>query len=232
VAVCRRIVLIALSILLAGASASGVDEGLVLFERLRYDRAVVVLQRALTEPDLSKHDRRRGLEGLAFAYVVLEDRVNATKAFHRLLDLDPDYQMPAHRSPRLVRAFEDAVASWHPTTALEVDVADDTVRITVRGATPHRLALGAADGSQVELRCEARACAAVRPPASFHVHALAEDGSTIATAGPYAASGAGPPWWIWVGVGAAVVAGGVTAAVLLTRDDAPPEGDLGRLALP
>lgn len=233
--VCRRIGLITMGLLLAAAGTDGVEHGLALFDQLEYDRAVVVLQRALTDPALPTADRRIGLERLAFAYVVLADPVNAARTFHRLLDLDPAYTVPNAESPRLRRAFADAMASHQAPVILETTVDDATVTTRLGAGTERvqRVLLDAADGAQVELTCEDAACAGPRPPSRFFVAALDGDGLEIARAGPYeGASAGGPPWWLWLVLGAAAAAGGVTAAVLLGADDQPPEGDLGRLALP
>ena len=86
--------LLLLAVALAGnplTSDPEIKSGLGLLDKLEYDRAVVVLGRALTRPDLPKVDRVAGLEALAFAYTILDDRVHADETFCELLDVYPEY---------------------------------------------------------------------------------------------------------------------------------------------
>src|SRR5687768_6410914 len=96
------------ALLLSGLAAAvdpEVAEGLGLYQSLKYDRAVVVLGRALAKPDLGEDDRRTAMETLGFAYTVLGDTVNAELTFWALLDREPGHVLDPNLSPRLRDAY-------------------------------------------------------------------------------------------------------------------------------
>ncbi len=226
----------------AGSAPRAVDpevaSGIGLLERLEYDRAVVVLGRALTRPDLTPGDRVAGLEALAFAYAILDDRVHADETFCDLLDVSPGYTVAASRSPRLRDAFTRAKQVWE--AGREVDFALDPAAPDVAGTLsgdPRRL--GAVltktdDGETSALRCEGASCRGERPGDRFRVELLDHGGALLATAGPYEGSGAGAgllPWWAWVAIGVGAVGMGAVVVAAASPGD-PPAGTLGVIQLP
>jgi len=234
------VLLLAVVLLGAGPKPADVEiaRGLELFERLDYDRAVVVLGRALTRPNVAHADRLIGLEALAFSYTILEDAVHAEETFHRLLDVAPDHQIDKARSPRLRNAFRYAKASWVEgrNVALALDPTAPEVAGTLSG-DPRRLGavvVISEDGETWSLRCEGTTCRGPKPAARFRVDLRDHAGLVLATAGPF--EGTPPPsrvlpWWAWVAIG--VAAAGTTALVIgVAQPGDPPPGSLGTLQLP
>lgn len=213
--------------------------GLSLLERLEYDRAVVVLGRALTRSDLSRSDRLAGLEALAFAYTILDDRVHADETFADLLDFAPTYQVAAGRSPRLRDGFTRGKKAWE--AGRQVGFSLDPTAADVAGTLsgdPRRLGevrVRTEDGVSEALRCEGSACRGSRPEESFHVELVDHAGTVLATAGPYEGrsvpGSALLPWWVWVAIGVGAV--GMSAVVIAAASPGdPPAGTLGTIQLP
>lgn len=218
------------------AAHPDVERGLALFERLEYDRAVVMLGRALAEPDLPTADRLTALQTLALSYAVLDDETNATRTFHRLLDLSPRYEIDRAKSPRLVRAFDGARSAWVKGRNITFTLLDDSDRLegTMTG-DPERVgrvvAIDAA-GVRTSLLCEGARCRCQRPTSQFTLEVYDHVGAILTRSGPHAAASKSfPTWVIWAGIGAAVVAGGI-ATIVLVDGRSPPDGSLGRVNLP
>jgi len=225
-----------LPLLVLVAAHPEVEQGLGLFDRLEYDRAVVVLGRALTREDLSREERVTALETLAFAYAILGDHVNAERAFHRLLDLAPEHRVGGNRSPRLREAFEAAKTSWETGRRIELVVEPDPDRVVVNLGAGDPARVGSvvlAEKTRTPLSCTGRICRGARPDASFSVEVLDHQGAILASAGPFEGKPAlHLPWWAWALIGAGAIAGGAAIGATLARDRDAPEGSLGRTRLP
>lgn len=215
-----------------------VTEGLSLYERLDYDGAVLVLQKALAGT-LSGPDRVKALETLAFAQTVLGDLSGATASFHALLDQEPGYVIDANLSPRLKTAFTQARNGWlgGRQVAFEVgssSVAPNTVVLKISRGDPARIGsvlVRDGDGQAAPLRCVGRLCLGGQVSGGFVVEARDHRGNLLTSAGPFRSEDARPAWWLWGALGVAVVAGGVALGFALRREDAPA-GSLGKAALP
>jgi hypothetical protein len=230
--------LLAAGLGLGATPADDVALGLRHYERLEYDRAVVVLGRALTDAELSPTQRATALEVLAFSYVVLDDAVHATESFHRLLDRDPGYRVDERRSPRLRDAFLAALESWTEgrKIAFEPDADTDLTSGRLIGGDPARV--GAVEtlddeGRRRVLSCERRSCRGDRPGIPFRVRVLDAREQVLFETARLEGAPSGPPAWLWwVAIGVGVVAAGTTIAVVAGSSGAPPDGSLGTLMLP
>ncbi len=234
--------LLLLAVALAGnplTSDPEIKSGLGLLEKLEYDRAVVVLGRALTRSDLPKVDRVAGLEALAFAYTILDDRVHADETFCELLDVYPEYRIVPSRSPRLRDAFARAKALW--TRGREVAFTLDPRAPDLAGTLsgdPRRLGAVRArsdDGELLPLACDGATCRGPRPRARFRVELEDHAGTLLATAGPFDGddrrSDTAWPWWAWVAVGVGAVGLGAVVVGVASPGE-PPDGTLGTMRLP
>lgn len=230
-----------LSFVLAAAVDPEVAEGLELYRSLKYDRAVVVLGRALAQPDITDEDRRDALETLGFAYIVLGDEINAELTFHALLDADPAYAPDGRLSPRLRDAIAGAKTSWTRARAIQLRLTSSLSKKQLtgelEGGDPRRAkTVRTRDllGGTSLLYCTARTCRGERPDSSFYIDVLDHTGSNLHTSGPFEPeySSTDTPWWVYAAIAAGIVAGGVTVAVALSPGDGPPNGSLGKLQLP
>lgn len=222
----------------AAATDPDVAQGLALFGALEYDRAVVVLGRALTKPDLAASDERSALEALAFSYTVLDDAVHGAETFGRLLDRDPSFEVDPSRSPRLRQGFARAKEAWLAGRRISVALDPDPSRISLRlSGDPARVGEVVAidEAEHLEgLRCERRSCVGVRPPRPFRIEVRDHRGAPLASAGPFAGAAveeAPFPWWAYLAIGAGIVA---TGAIVIgaALPQTAPNGSLGRFELP
>jgi hypothetical protein len=218
-----------------------VREGLELYRELKYDRAVVVLGRALAKRDLPDADRSLALETLGFAYTVLGDVVNAQLTFQNLLDRDPKHALDSTLSPRLRDAFTEAKRSWTEgrkirfqiTSVLEKkDLSGELV-----GGDPQRVgAVVTRDqsGASSPLYCKDRACRGERPDDIFFIDVADHRGTKLDTSGPFTPvkTGEETPIWFYAGIAAVVIGGGIALSVALAGGGDVPSGALGRLQLP
>lgn len=224
----------------AAADASAeVKEGLSLFGNLEYDRAVVILGRALTSAELSPADRRAGLEALAYCYAILDDAVHADERFAALLDADPSFQVDPARSPRLRGAFARAKEAWSKGRQVGLALEPDSERLVGSlSGDPARIGSVVAideGGGEEPLRCERQACAGARPKARFRIEIRDHRGVPLKVLGPFdgrqdAGDGAFP-WWGYLAIGAGALAtGAIIVAAVVPRG--VPSGSLGRFDLP
>ncbi|MCK6548234.1 hypothetical protein L6R52_20470 [Myxococcota bacterium] len=229
----------ALAALALAATDPTVAEGLGLYQRLKYDEAAIVLERARKRSDLERDDRVEALETLGFAYAVLNDAARAEGAFHELLDLVPGHELDPSLSPRLRSAFAQAKSSWLEgrIVTFVVTSPDGDVALTgaLRDGDPRRVGaviLRDATGQTSPLACIARDCRGERPEAQFWVDVFDHRHALLTTAGPFAgAEPRGLPWWLWAAI-AAGVAGGITIGAVAASGPDAPDGSLGRWQLP
>ncbi|MFH1809698.1 MAG: hypothetical protein ABIJ09_13205 [Pseudomonadota bacterium] len=92
----------------AQAQDPGVRAALQRYAELEYQAAVPLLERALARTDLSQPDRRIALAYLGRAHAVLHQQPAAVDAFAALLELEPEYAIPAIESPLIRDAFGQA----------------------------------------------------------------------------------------------------------------------------
>ena len=232
----RPTALLAAVLCLAAGGSSDITQGLSLYEALEYDRAVVILGRALGRDDLGEDERTQGLQTLAFCYVVLDDDEQAEETFHALFDHHPAHRLGVDASPRLSQAYDHARATWAAGRRIQLDASahGSMVSVTLTG-DPRRVGrvVTVAGDRRAALVCQRDRCEGARPPEEFTVTALDHRGTPLATSTALPGAGASvPTWMIWAAVGIAVIAGGVAAGVAISRPGDPPEGNLGTLRLP
>jgi hypothetical protein len=219
-----------------------VAEGLSLYQRLKYDRAVVALGRALAKHELPREDRVAALETLGFAYTVLGDATNSELTFHNLLDLAPTYALDPSLSPRLLSAFAQAKSSWIEGRTVQFELRSSLssrdLEGTLLGGDDRRVGSVVArlgDGAAMPLLCRDRGCRGERPRERFTIEVLDHTGALLSTSGPYEAApedSDGEPWWVLALIAAAAVGGGVALTLAIAGSDEAPPGSLGRLQLP
>jgi hypothetical protein len=219
-----------------------VAQGLALYQGLDFDRAVVALQRALTKKEISREDRAKALETLAFAYTVLGDSIHAEHTFHVLLDEDPGYNVDPDLSPRLRSAFVQAKSTWIEGRRIAFAITSplDQKELAGRLTTgdPERVGTVVARGDSgriFALACQAAECRGERPDEPFYVDVRDHKRTLLFTIGPFTPevkeASSSPTWWLWLAAGAAAVGGGVALGLALHKGE-PPAGTLGRLQLP
>lgn len=233
-----RAPLIVLAVVCLGAADPEVDRGLSLFKALEYDRAVVILGRALSRTDLSRADRIEALQALAFSYTILQDEVHARETFHRLLDLEPSYEVPSSQSPRYREAFAKARTTWIEGRKVRFTLEDDPTQIIgILSGDPARVGEVVAKtdrGEASAIRCTKERCSGERPDVPFTIEVRDHNGTVLEASGPYDPVGEREgvlPWWAWAAIGAGIVGGGVMVLVAASPGD-PPAGSLGSLQLP
>ncbi|MCC7384092.1 MAG: hypothetical protein IT384_19775 [Deltaproteobacteria bacterium] len=234
---------VAWALLAAGAADPEVRDGLELYRRLEYDRAVVVLGQALRRTDVTAEDRRAGLEALAFAYTAIGAEREAEETFHQLLDRVPSYALGADQSPRFRDAFRRAQSTWEEGRRVGITLNPDPDRCAVElSGDPDRVGevVTVAERQDLaRLTCDAARCSGERPEVPFWIEVRDHRGTVLGRFGPWpakpsarpSASEAFLPWWAWVAVGAAAAGLGATVLVLSSPVE-PPPGSLGTLRLP
>jgi hypothetical protein len=230
-----------LGLALAAAVDPEVTEGLELYRSLKYDRAVVVLGRALAKTNISDEDRHDALETLGFAYIVLGDEINAELTFHTLLDTAPSYAPDGRLSPRLRDAITAAKSSWSRGRAIQFrltsSLAKNEIAGELEGGDPRRVGSVRTRellGATAPVYCKARGCRGERPGGSFYIDVLDHAGTILHTSGPHEPelSPEATPWWIYAAIVAGVVGGGIAIAVATSGGEEAPPGSLGKLQLP
>jgi hypothetical protein len=239
-------VILPLQVGLLGLVIAAVDpdvaEGLSLYQRLKYDRAVVALGRALAKRELPREDRIAALETLGFAYTVLGDATNSELTFHSLLDLAPSYALDPSLSPRLLSAFAQAKSTWIEGRTVQFELRTTLsareLEGTLLGGDVRRVGSVVArfgDGQAMPLLCRDRGCRGERPHDRFTIEVLDHTGALLSTSGPFEGApdeDEGEPWWILALVAAAAVGGGVALTLAIAGSEEAPPGTLGRLQLP
>ncbi len=244
------------------AAPETLDGAIQLYQGAQFASSIAILDKVLRQtPDAATQIRANLYMGLNF--LALGNEARATTVFQDLLDLDPDFTLPALSSPS-VRQFFAAVKSNYKiipvilhTPPTELDALNGAAfDVTVKRMRPgyeaklFYRAQGTPKFSTIDLsRRLGDAYVARIPPAllvkdkgySLEYYVLVTEGPEHALAKLRSASAPfvvpvsvpvqmqlGTPtykkWWFWTSiVGALAVAGGATAAVLLTQQT-PPTG--------
>jgi hypothetical protein len=87
------------------------------YEGANFQKAVAALEDFLAQLDLAIEVKVEAMQYLAFSYVGLNGVEKAKGIFTQILDLRPDYQLPAGISPRIQSVFQAALEAWkaaHP----------------------------------------------------------------------------------------------------------------------
>lgn len=203
-----------------GASPSAlVNTGIKRYQALDYQGAIQILNQALRNRQLDRGNRLRALAHLGRAHAVLNQPGRATRRFTDLLRLEPTFQVDWQESPRIREAFaaaESVIRSEQPTTpslAPPEPVASAGSAILPTGA-----------GGQDRSRRGPRRVAPVIPP---NVEEPLKTTETVETPTPW-----WQRWYVWAGA-AAVIAGGVTTAIVLSNQEDRPNVDvIGEWNLP
>lgn len=94
----------------AGPASGLVDQGVRDYLEGRYSQARDLLEQALADKTLDTNRRLGALYYLACCQIALDDVPAAQHVFKSLLDLKPDYLLPAGTAPKIVRVFEKVKA--------------------------------------------------------------------------------------------------------------------------
>ncbi len=139
--VARALLWIGILLIPVDARASARDDmraGLSAFDALDYERATMLLSRALTHKQrLSVEDLQIVHKTLAFGYVGMGRHANAVTAFVELLRIEPATELDRTVSPRVRAAFDEARTRLN-LSALGTETA---ARTSAQGALPVSRAL-------------------------------------------------------------------------------------------
>lgn len=105
-------VILTLAFLAGSASADQVSAIEKHWRELDFDLVVQSADRILEEASLRKSERLEVLRLKGSALVVLDRRKEAVAAFERIFAIDPDYELPAKTSPRILAVYRPARAAW------------------------------------------------------------------------------------------------------------------------
>jgi hypothetical protein len=101
----------------AQAKKQGVDalikKGQDLFDEQRYEESIQTLSAALMRPGISRDDKIRVYQLLAYNYIVLQQEDEADAAVRGLLVVDPEFSLPETESPRFRDFFENTRTKWN-----------------------------------------------------------------------------------------------------------------------
>ncbi len=200
------------------------------FESERYESALGLFQAA---HEMS--GRAPLLYNIALCHERLGQVDEARRVYRQYLDTAPDGELRAKVEGQLKSL--DALSRRLERERLRAEEALVEARRRAEAAASEQAAATAAAAEQ--RRREAAQAASERAAAAQKTEAVATPGEAAASAvsqpgpslqplqtpsaAPVARSAGGSRWWIWASVGVAVVAGGVTAAVLLAGDGGPGE---------
>lgn len=201
--------LLVIALFAQGAEAQNRDvrQGVAMYDAVDFRTARKHLERALERENLSAPDREIGLAYLARSFAALEQRRRAEKAFGRLLALNPAFRVSEDESPRIRAAFAAArelagIPATPPAAEAESSRAAQPAPERGTGAAPP-------PDLDASAKIATLGVATVNP---------AVDDSKLTETAP--AEPTVP--WLWVGLGAGVLAiGGGIAIALLAHDPAP-----------
>jgi tetratricopeptide (TPR) repeat protein len=107
----------------ASAGSEMVDRGINLYLEGRYEDAQDFFERALSREDLDINRRLGAFQYLAFSHIALGNFTTARLTFRKLLQLKPDYRLPAGTAPKIVDVFdkvrEQFIAETPPAVVIE-----------------------------------------------------------------------------------------------------------------
>ena len=137
-----RRALIAAALGVSVASGASAQEGPALgrirqsYEVLNYDSVLAQGRRAIERERLSRSDRVRIYELMAFTYAALDSTVRAVESFRELARLDPDREPDVNRvSPRITALYASALGQ---VTVIRHVSADTVAFIAGQGNLPIR----------------------------------------------------------------------------------------------
>ncbi len=119
-----------------------ISEAEEAYDRLDFERAARLFQRAIDAGRLERAQLSRAWGGLALSWAVLGRRDAAEEAFKRALAADPDWKLPENVGPKVRSPFADARAYWQSrappsvTVSAEGAVAKRPVNVSVEVADP------------------------------------------------------------------------------------------------
>ncbi|MBW1810749.1 MAG: tetratricopeptide repeat protein, partial [Deltaproteobacteria bacterium] len=100
-----------------------VDRGIRLYLEGRYEDAQDFFERALSREDLDLNRRLGAFQYLAFSHIALGNFSAARLTFKKLLQIKPDYRLPAGTAPKIVDVFdkvkEQFIAEMPPVTVID-----------------------------------------------------------------------------------------------------------------
>jgi hypothetical protein len=90
-----------------------IKKGQDLFDEQRYEESIQTLSAALMRPGISRDDKIRVYQLLAYNYIVLQQDEEADAAVRGLLVVDPEFSLPETESPRFRDFFENTRTKWN-----------------------------------------------------------------------------------------------------------------------
>lgn len=126
-------------LLLVAPRSPELDKGREYLQQGEFEQAVRILQRGLAEPDLTDEQLVEFYRMLGLAHLYLGDEAKAREAFERLLQAQPDFEIPRSAPPKVralyARIKEDIRKRRVRPVTLQVPRIDD-----VEGGQPLELA--------------------------------------------------------------------------------------------
>ncbi len=96
------------------SAAKLVDLGVQFYYEGRYRKALESLQGGLQDAELDQTRRMGALQYQAFCQVALGDSDSARETFARILEIRPDFRLPAGTAPKIFKIFEEVKDSLPP----------------------------------------------------------------------------------------------------------------------
>lgn len=97
-----------------------IERGIALYSDLEYEDAIAVLQRALSQKNLTVKEMTEGYRYLALSHVALGNDDEAKGAFKKLLEANPDFDLPRTENPRALDLFAEVKASMPKRNVIQL----------------------------------------------------------------------------------------------------------------
>lgn len=202
------------------AASPSLAQAQQLYQDQKYKKVLPLLKKALRE-DPTPREQVDIYELMAMTHVVFGRTAKAREAFEQVLELNPDYEIPANASPKIRKAFRQAQKRAKkrrrpgPPNAVDESPAEP-VGEDAPGAetdfdpfdTGETRSGGGDDGDIVDI-----------PPPDASLESSNDEDSAFYQ-----------KWWFWTAVGVGVVGLGVGAAILFQPSE--PASDFGPYPLP
>lgn len=120
------------------------DAAIALYQDLEYEKAVIALSAAVSQPGLSRQELTEGYKYLALSYVALGRDAEAKEAFRKLLEANASYRLPRTESPRALDLFDEVARSMPDLSPVELSQTASPV--SPRKGMPVTVAIAIVDG--------------------------------------------------------------------------------------
>lgn len=202
---CAAICLSLLLSQLGFAADNELAEGLRLYEELEYNKAEPILDGVLQDSANSDSDRSQAALHLGIIQLALGKEETARQSFHSALSLDRDRPLPPGTSPKIVDIYNAIRAELPAPEPVVKPVTEKPDPSSMASTQPYTTALPPTEKGETK-----------KGEAEKEAEPVEDEPGLLSQ------------WWFWGGVGVAaiaVVAAGVTAAVLLWPKENPDPDD-------